>query len=157
MLTRQQLPSVAVLVSTWLAAITLSLPWLDGRLDPEEYGGRPSLKSEAGGYWLATDGIGPVWLAVIVLVGTVALLVLGHVAAGTSLAWTGITLSGLALGMVFIVGTAVSEGLDGNPTPLAGFFLWRGALVVCAVAGVWHSFITDDLLRNGGTGEKQVS
>lgn len=156
MLTRQQLPAIAILFATWLAAISLSLPWLEGRVEPDGFGGRPSSSNEVGGYWLASEGIGPVWLAIIVLVGTVVLLVLGGIAAGASISWTGIALSGAALGLVFIVGTAVSEGLDGNPTPLAGFFLWRGALVVCAIAGVWHSFITDDLLRNGEPGEPKA-
>lgn len=59
----------------------------------------------------------------------------------------GITLTGLSLALVFILSTAI-DGLDGNPTPMAGFYLWRGALVVGATGGIWHSFVTDGLLRN---------
>ena len=54
----------------------------------------------------------------------------------------------MSLALVFILSTALDGGLDGNPTPLAGFYLWRGALVVAAIGGIWHSFVTDDLLRN---------
>lgn len=144
MLTRQQLPAVAIYFSTWLAAISLSLPWVEGRGDADGFGAPPS---GVGGYWLATDETGPVWFAVILLAGTVTLLVLGGFAAGTSISWTGVTLSGVATGLLLIVGPPVSAGLDGGSTPLAGFFLWRGALVGCVIAGVWHSLVTDGLLR----------
>ncbi len=151
MLTRQQLPSLVILLGSWLAAISLSMPWLDGEVPPARDGGQP-IPQEVGGYWLATEGVGPLTLAVLVLVGTAVLLVLGNVAAATSISWTGITLTGLALALLFILSTALDGGLDSDPTPLAGFYLWRGALVASAIAGVWHSFVTDDLLRNGGPG-----
>ena len=85
MLTRQQLPSLVVMLAAWLAAISLSMPWLAGRIDLEEYPDAPSAKGEASGYWLATEGIGPVVLAVLVLVGTVVVVVLGTLAAGRSI------------------------------------------------------------------------
>lgn len=81
MLTRQQLPSLVVLLATWLAAISLSMPWLEGEVEPERDYMEP--RQEVGGYWIATDGIGPVALAVLVLVGTVVVVVLGTLAAGT--------------------------------------------------------------------------
>ena len=146
MLTRQQLPSLVVLLATWLSAISLSMPWLEGEVEPTHEGWDPT-PVEVGGDWLATEEVGPVVLAVLVLVGTVVVVVLGTLAAGTSISWMGITLTGLSLALVFILSTAI-DGLEGNPAALAGFYLWRGALVVAAIGGIWHSFVTDDLLRN---------
>ena len=152
--TRQQLPVAALLFSTWLAAISLSMLWLGHPAEPDEIDrreGRDSSVVEAGGYWLATEEIWPVGLALLVLVGTVVLVVCGTIAAGTSIPWLGISVSGLALALVFIIGTAVAEAQedDRELIVLAGFYLWRGALVATVIAGVWHSLVTDDLVRNG--------
>lgn len=140
-----QAARVAGLLFGWLAALTLTLPWVakwEPSLPPRR------LPDQAHGYWLATeiyDDSAPAGVAVAIVLplGTVAVLVLLHLAA-TRVAggWFGLATSGVAIALLIVarvgIDLYVSETAVGYSFVLEpGWYVWRAAMLGCIVAGVW--------------------